>query len=228
MTEKFKYYSSQFKYEVLMAYKSDNYSLREIRSKYGVTKATLYMWNEKFEKYGFEGLKDLSKGKLYSKELKEAAVRDYLSGEYSLHEVIRKYDISTTSTLRKWIKKYNSHRELKDSGKGRTASMTKGRKTTWEERIEIAIHCLENGKNYQETGEKYKVSYQQVYQWTRKYETKGPDALKDNRGRKRSEAELSPEEKNKLEMKRLEIENERLRAENAYLKKLEEIERRQK
>lgn len=104
--------------------------------------------------------------------------------------------------------------------------MTKGRKTTWEERIEIAIHCLANGKNYQETGEKYKVSYQQVYQWTRKYETNGPDALKDNRGRKKSEAKLSPEEKIKLEMKRLEIENERLRAENAYLKKLEEIERR--
>ncbi|WP_396954174.1 helix-turn-helix domain-containing protein [Neobacillus niacini] len=36
--------------------------------------------------------------------------------------------------------------------------------TTWEERIQIVIYCLENGKNYQETAETYEVSYQQVYQ----------------------------------------------------------------
>lgn len=69
MSRNFKNYSSQFKYEVLMAYKSDNYSLRELISKYGVTKTAVYKWAEKFEKYGFEELKDLSKGKLYSKEL---------------------------------------------------------------------------------------------------------------------------------------------------------------
>ena len=40
---------------------------------------------------------------------------------------------------RKWIKKYNSHRELKDTGKGMSESMTKGRKTTWEERIQIVL-----------------------------------------------------------------------------------------
>ncbi|MFD1448989.1 helix-turn-helix domain-containing protein [Oceanobacillus profundus] len=106
--------------------------------------------------------------------------------------------------------------------------MTKGRKTTWEERIEIAVYCLENEKDYQEATDKYKVSYQQVYQWVKKYETKGVEVLKDNRGRTRSESELSQEEKNKLEMKRLEFENERLRAELAYLKKLEKIERGRK
>ena len=51
---------------------------------------------------------------------------------------------------------------------------------------------------------------------------------KDKRGRKKEEAELSPEEKMKLEMKKLERENERLRAENLFLRKLEEIERRRK
>ncbi|MFD2776702.1 helix-turn-helix domain-containing protein, partial [Ornithinibacillus salinisoli] len=74
----------------------------------------------------------------------------------------------------------------------------------------------------------YKVTYQQVYQWVKKYETKGAEALKDNRGRTKSETELSPEEKMTLQMKRLELENERLRAENLFLKKLEEIERRRK
>ncbi|WP_337019025.1 helix-turn-helix domain-containing protein [Oceanobacillus massiliensis] len=87
---------------------------------------------------------------------------------------------------------------------------------------------MENKKDYQGTAEKYRVSYQQVYQWVKKYETKGSEGLKDNRGKTKSESELSPEEKLKLEMKRMEFENERLRAENAFLKKLEEIERRRK
>ncbi len=43
--------------------------------------------------------------------------------------------------------------------------MTKGRKTTYEERIEIIQYCIEHENNYAETAEKYHVSYQQVYSW---------------------------------------------------------------
>lgn len=106
--------------------------------------------------------------------------------------------------------------------------MTKGRKTTLEERIQIVIDCLGNGKDYQEAANTYNVSYQQVYQWVKKYEDGGGEALKDKRGNKKEEASLTPEEKINLQMKKLERENERLRAENLFLKKLEEIERRRK
>lgn len=211
-----------------MAYKSKEYSLTEIYSKFQIPKITLYNWVEKFEKDGIEGLSDSKKWKRYSKELKESAVRDYCSGEYSQYEIIRKYGISSRGVLQKWIKKYNSHRELIDTGTRRTHSMTKGRKTTWKERIEIVQDALANGKNYQKTAEKHQVSYQQVYQWVRKYEAGGWDSLKDRRGRSKSVEELTLEEKMKLEMRRIEKENERLRAENAFLKKLEEIERRRK
>jgi transposase len=44
--------------------------------------------------------------------------------------------------LQQWIKKYNGHRELKATGIRRTYSMTKGRKTTFEERIEIVQDAL--------------------------------------------------------------------------------------
>lgn len=210
-----------------MAYKR-NGSLKEMYSKYRIPSVTLYRWVEKFEREGLEGLKDSKTWKRYSKELKESAVRDYLSGEYSLYELVRKYGISSTEMIRRWIKKYNDHRELKDTGKGRSNSMIKARKTTLKERIEIVQDALENRKNYQETAKKHKVSYQQVYHWVRKYENGGWDALKDGRGRAKSEEELTPEEKMKLEMRRIQKENERLRAENAFLKKLEEIERRRK
>jgi transposase len=105
-------------------------------------------------------------------------------------------------------------------------SMIKGRSTTLEERLEIVMYCLQNGKNYQQASEYFQVSYQQVYQWVKKYGQEGEKGLKDKRGQRKAEPELTHEEKIQREMKRLERENERLQAENAFLKKLEEIERR--
>ena len=224
----YKSYTSQFKYEVLKSYINEHLTVSKILKKYHISEYTFYKWMEKFNKDGMSGLENSSTRNVYSKEAKEAAVKEYLSGEFSKEDVVRRHNISSRSVLSRWINKYNSHRELKDSGKERTRSMTNKRTTTWEERRQIAIHCLENGKDYHSTAEKYEVSYQQVYQWVKKYLAGGAEALKDRRGRTKEEAELSPEEKVKLEMKRLERENERLKAENAYLKKLEEIERRQR
>ncbi len=223
-----KIYSSQFKYEVVTAYKNEDYTVKELTERYQIPKVTLYKWVEIFDKDGEKGFEYSSTWKSYSKEVKLAAVLDYTSGEYSQYEIVRKYEISSRSVLQRWISKYNSHRELKDTSKGRTSSMTKGRQTTWVERIEIVMDCIGNGKDFKKTAEAYEVSYQQVYQWVRKYENGGDEALKDNRGRKKEETELTPEDKIKLQMRKLERENERLRAENLFLKKLEEIERRRK
>ncbi len=221
-------HSLEDKIKIIKALEDGDYSVNELEAIYNVNKDSIYNWVYKYENYGLEGLKEASTWRRYSKELKLEAVKDYLSGEYSIREVTKKYEIPSTSSLRQWIKKYNSYRELKDTSKERTSSMTKGRKTTWDERIHIVLDCLGNGKDYQRIAETYEVSYQQVYQWVKKYEDGGDEALKDKRGRKKEEEELSPEEKIQLEIKRLERENERLRAENLFLKKLEEIERRRK
>ncbi|GIQ66827.1 hypothetical protein PACILC2_53950 [Paenibacillus cisolokensis] len=104
--------------------------------------------------------------------------------------------------------------------------MTKGRATTWQERIEIVLYCLAHHKDYGKAAKQFQVSYQQVYGWVRKYEAGGEEALRDGRGRTKAPEELTMEEQQRLAMKRLEYENERLRAENALLKKLQEFERR--
>lgn len=214
------------KIEILQACESDEYSLREICSYYNTHHKTVKIWQKKYNKYGVNGLKGSKTRKRYSNELKLSAIKDYETGKYSLRDVIDKYEISDTHVLRNWIKKYNGHSEMNRNRKGRTNTMTKGRKTEWRERIDIVLDCLTKGKDYQTTADLYKVSYQQVYQWVQKYESKGVDGLKDGRGRNKTEDELTPEEKTKIEIKRIEKENERLRAENAFLKKLKEIERR--
>ena len=49
--------------------------------------------------------------------------------------------------------------------------MTKGRKTTQEERVEIVSFCIEHGKDYGVTIEKYGVSYQQIYLWVKNWDS---------------------------------------------------------
>lgn len=219
-------YSPEFKLEVLKSYEENCYSISELISMYKVTWDSLMTWKRNFEKYGAEGLQEATTTKKYSKELKLAAIQDYQSGRYTIREVTRKYEISSTSVLRKWIKDYNCHREIKATSKGMSHSMTKGRSTTWEERIEIVTYCISNDKNFQKAAEIYKVSYQQVYQWVKKYEENGEQGLEDRRGRTKSAEELTQEDRMRLKIQQMECENERLRAENLFLKKLEEIERR--
>lgn len=106
--------------------------------------------------------------------------------------------------------------------------MTKGRVTTWQERIDIVLYCLSNGEDYTKAASHFHVSYQQVYSWVKKYEAGGEEALRDGRGRTKAPEELTEADRHKLAMQKLEYENARLRAENAFLKKLEELERRRR
>ena len=164
------------------------------------------------------------KEKSYSAELKYQAVSDYLSGKGLLREICRKYKIRSTRQLRNWIKMYNSHTELKSYTGG--SRMTKGRSTTYEERIALVRECIEKGYNYGEIAEKYKVGYQQIYTWVKKYKEKGEAALKDHRGRhKKDYAPQTEEERLKLEVAALKRQLYLAQMENDVLKKLQELER---
>ena len=105
--------------------------------------------------------------------------------------------------------------------------MTKGRKTTLEERVTIVEACIKDGMNYEKTAELFEVSYQQVYQWVHKYQEKGVDGLVDRRGKAKPVSEMTEIEKLRAENKLLRAQLERKELENLFLKKLEEIERRQ-
>jgi transposase-like protein len=192
----------------------------------GVPKQTLQDWIRKYETFGIEGFLPSGNEK-YSKGTKERAVNAYLNGEGSQAYICRKFKIKDRKTLRTWIKVYNSHRELRPSrGRGSDIYMTKGRNTTYEERVEIVSYCIEHGNDYVATIEKYGVSYQQIYSWVRKYKEKGAEGLVDKRGKRKLESEMTELEKLRAENRMLEARNKRLELECAVLKKLEEIEGR--
>ena len=98
--------------------------------------------------------------------------------------------------------------------------MTKGRKTTQEERAQIVAFCIEHGKDYGLTAETYQVSYQQIYSWVRKYETSGVNGLADRRGKTKPVDELTEAERLRQENRMLQAKLKDKEMEIALLKKL--------
>ncbi len=219
-------FSYEEKVKILSEYLDGTYGFREVCRRHNINQGSLKDWKRLYETFGLSGLKTESKTSHYSKEVKESAVRDYLSHALTVPEILKKYQIRSGTQLRKWIMKYNGHEKLKSSGTGGNSIMTKGRKTTFEERVEIVQYCIAHDHNYSETSEKYQVSYQQARSYTVKYESGGVEALKDNRGKRKNPDELSELEKLRAEIKILRAEKERAEMETSFLKKLDEIERR--
>lgn len=218
--------SSEIKILSVKQYLSNNKSILEISKQYLVSEASVRFWVRKFKTFGEIGLYNSLTNTKYSAEFKQKAVLSYLSGEGSQQEICKKYKIHSICQLQNWILKYNSHEELKSSKNGGISIMTKGRKTTYEERIEIVTYCIEHGNNYDQTADKYKVSYQQVYTWLKKYEEKGFEGLIDNRGKRKQENNMSEVDKLRAENRMLQAKYRKLELESIFLKKLEEIERR--
>lgn len=105
--------------------------------------------------------------------------------------------------------------------------MKQGRKTTFEERLEIVNYTIAHEKNYQAAIDKFGDSYQQVYSWVRKFEKNDSQGLVDRRGKGlESKPNLTEAEKLQLKIKQLEERNRYLEMEVGLLKKLEEIKRR--
>ena len=167
-----------------------------------------------------------TKNKHYSHECKVQAVTAYLNQEGSLSVICQRFGVRTSKQLRTWIKQYNSHEKLKASGTGGTFIMTKGRKTTFDERVEIVQYCIAHDHNYAETAVTYDVSYQQARSYTLKYEAGGLDALQDNRGKRKPEDQLTEVERLRAELKLERAKRKQAEMEISFLKKLDEIERR--
>ncbi len=198
-------------------YLDEKESQHRIVSMFDVKLASVQQWIRNYESMGADAF-TLKGNKKYSKELKHQAVLDYLAGRGSQNDICKKYAIRSKAKLQTWIKKYNGHEELKSSGTGGTTIMTKGRKITFEERVEIVQYCIAHDYNYTKTAEKYQVSYQQARSYTIKYESGGVEALRDNRGKRKNPDEMDELEKLRAEVKILRAEKERAEMEASFLK----------
>jgi transposase len=207
-------------------YQNSTRTVKQISQTLKVHEWTVRQWISKYQTSGASGLQNLSQNFKYPTELRVKAVADYLAGQGSLSEICRQNKISSQSVLLGWIKSYNGHEAMKSHYSRGDGLMTSGRKTTFEERVEIVSFCIENNDDFQLTAEKFQVSYQQVYTWTKKYKEGGPEALADRRGKRKDPEQMTEAEKLAAQVRLLEAENKRLQLEVGFLKKLEEVERR--
>ena len=182
-------------------------------------------WAAKYLAYGSEAFDYSGKNAVYSKEFKERVVKEYLTGFSSLNGLCVKYKIRSKTQLGNWLMKYNNHIELKDYDPKPEVYMVDTLKTTYEERIEIVKDCLAHDRNIKGVAAKYGCRYAQLYQWVRKYEANGEEALADKRGKRKQEDEISELEKAERKIVQLEREKEEYRMKYELLKKAEERER---
>ena len=217
--------SKEEKLSIVKRCLSGEFGVCEAGRQIGVNQQSVRAWINRYEAEGEDGLTAAQGRRRYPKELKEAAVKDYLAGKGSMEEVCKKYKIRSTHPLQNWIKVYNGHKELRNSTGG--SHMTKGRETTQAERIAVAKACIANGKNYGEIAIAYNVSYQQARSWTLKYIEGGETALEDRRGQRKAQQQpRTPEEEMSIRIAQLEHELYMTKMERDLLKKLDEIERR--
>ena len=189
------------------------------------SRASFKDWVSIYKNGGPAGLLDQAHNKYYPKELKLAAVNSYLNGEGSILDITNRFGLRSTVQLRSWIKMYNTHGEITARGGGGGSCMRKTRETTFEERLLIVQDCLDNNKNYGAMALKYNCSYQQVRNWVLRYEQMGSAGLEDRRGRRAgTQPARTPEEEMRDKIAELERKNRELQMENDLLKKIRELE----
>ena len=202
-------------------------SQAELARQYNTSEGRIREWVVKYKANGISAFLPQRRNNVYSDEIRIKAVKDYLNGQGSLVEISSKYGIRDTRQLRDWIKVYNSGKGFRQKMSG-GSRMKEARPTTVEERIQIARDCIASGENYGETALKFNVSYQQVYQWVKKFREKGEAGLEDRRGKRlKDQTPRTREEELEIEIAKLKHELYMTRMERDVLKKLDEIERRE-
>ncbi len=211
--------------QIVEEYKAGKASAASLAQRNKVHELTVLEWVKAYEAEGTEAFEPHERNRSYSAEKKLAAVRAYLAGEGSLREIAQRYKLRSKTQLESWIKVYNAHGDfnsVKISGGG--SYMKQRRDTTQEERVQIARECIASGKNYGEIALKYQVSYQQVRNWTLRFEEMGEAGLEDRRGkRKKDQAPRTELERAQIEIEQLKHKLYLAEMENGLLKKLEEI-----
>lgn len=223
-------YTIEQKIAVCEAYLSGKSSAKALARSLGLGKGgdiTIREWSRMYKEYGSEVFYPKEHNRSYTEEFKKAVVKEYLDGLGSLMDLQVKYNIPKYETIRQWVIKYTKGEEIKDYlPKPEVYKMKARRDTTLEERIEIVTYCLKHNHNYKETAALYNCNYSQVRNWVLKYERDGEDGLKDKRGKRKQDEELTDLEKAKRRIKQLEKKNEELARRVELLKKAEELERR--
>lgn len=224
MNKRVKYTAKQKEFFVLK-FKKLNWSYAKFFSVYKVDRTALKRWTMKYELNGIDGLYEVRVKNKYSAETLVNSVKDYLTGHFTLKDIVIKYNLTSDSVLRNWLKWYN----VPTKWKKKVEDFMAREKLSKEFKIKLVLQCIEERKKTTRVAAENNVSAGQLRDWIRAYKLSGEAALEDNRGSKKDPAELmelSEVEILKLKIKELEKELKEVKGLRAIEKKLEELGRR--
>ena len=155
----------------------------------------------------------------YNEAFKMKLVTEYIKGDLGYKRLAKKYNMPSATPLQNWVLTYKAH--------GTTGLTQKTGKTVYSVQFKLnAIQfMLETGASYQETAVQFNLNTPAlIAQWMKVYRNKGTEGLKPKPKGRVPMADQSKKRPTKdlkqLTREELERENELLKLENAYLKKL--------
>ena len=156
---------------------------------------------------------------MFSDEDKINIAKEYVNGPLGLKKLAKKYNIKSYNSIKNWVIKFNiksEHNAITHNTKKYNSTYSGTFKRT------VVKYFLEHDDYIYETANKFNISTTTLQKWIKDYNNSDIIiALKDKNGEftSMSKANNDSDAKDKLNEQLL-IENERLRAEVEYLKKL--------
>lgn len=151
----------------------------------------------------------------YSSEFKLEVVKYCINENHSYGDATKYFGIKSPTTVLEWVRKYQEHgpKGLLKNQKGYSGKF----------KIDVVEYMHNNHLSLTETAVKFNLANNHIPgKWERIYYEEGPQALYEERRGRRKNMSFKPKKK-KLDKdveEDLIAENQRLRMENEYLKKL--------
>src|SRR5690625_2296026 len=167
--------------------------------------------------------------KKYSYEFKLKIVQEYLNGTLGYTLLSKKYNIPSKSQLQKWVNQYKKY------GKEGLKTKRWNKKYTLNFKLDVLRFKQDTGASYKDTANAFGIGEPSIVaNWKRQYVQEGAQGLNKPQGRppkmpKPDKNQKKTEEKNEKnnqvthEIELLKKENEYLRIELEYLKKLKAL-----
>src|SRR5574344_89358 len=144
MSKKVKFNAAEKEFFVLK-YRELNVSLSEFCRLYGVERTAIIRWCIKYDNEGSVGLEEIKLRTLYSSETLVNSVRDYLSKNYSMIQIVKKYNLYGDSVLRTWLKWYNTPKWNMKVGEYMARE-----KISKDEKLRMTMEYINNSKSIKE------------------------------------------------------------------------------
>ena len=208
-------FSKEVKVDACERYLSGRSGISELKNEIECDEMTLRQWIACYKNNGPDSFNIKKHNRTYSLEFKHQII--FECKKTSVDTVAPKYNISR-SVVRNWIMKYNEG-DLEIYDPHPEVYNMKNRQVTLEEKLDIVKWTIENNNDYKGAALRYTVPYHSVFIWVKKYNELGVEGLKDNRGKSKSEKDLTELEKKDKEIEKLKLELERVKRAEEILKK---------